>query len=46
MINKEDIAGLVLDWVVKNEELGILKIVKGDLDIAVLAATIARQGNK
>ena len=40
-LKKQDIAGVILKWVEKNEERGTLKI-SGSLDIAVLAATINR----
>ncbi len=38
---KENVAGLILEWVEKNEKTNTITI-KGELDIAVLAARIAK----
>ncbi len=40
---KEEVADEILKWVEKNEASGTLEI-SGELDIAVLAATINRMG--
>ena len=37
---RENVAGVILDWVDKNEETGMLKVIFPGLDIAELAAKI------
>ena len=39
---KENVAGLILEWVELNERDGILLIFEDDLDIAVLASRISK----